>query len=139
MSRNFGQHIVFEGVTASELFHTYVDAERHSAALGGAMADISPEVGAPFRIFGEDAVSGINLAVDPATLVVQRWRGQAWAADDGDSILILHFEDGKAGGAITLFQANVPDEASALVNPEAWTALYWDRWKAYFARRRNLQ
>lgn len=136
MSRTFHQSVEFPGVTARDLFRTYMSSTEHAAAIG-APAVISSHVGGSLRAFGDDGVKGTNLALVPDRMIVQAWRGQPWRARDLDSVLVLIFEDAAAGARIHLTQVNVPDQAYALVNAEAWNEMYWRRWQAYFATRKT--
>src|SRR5215204_5106313 len=107
MSYMIQQSVDFPGVTASELFKTYLTSKRHSAAVG-APATISDQVGAPFKVFGDDGLRGQNLAVVPDRMVVQSWRGRIWGQDDLDSVLTLLFENTETGARIGLTHANLP-------------------------------
>lgn len=130
--KTFHQTVEFANVTAHDLYRTYMSSREHSAAIN-APASISPEIGGSFKIFGDDGLSGRNLAIVPDKLVVQAWRARAWLQDDPDSTLILMFEDGVSGASIQLVHANVPAHAYQRVNPEAWNRTYWQRWKEHFS------
>jgi activator of HSP90 ATPase len=136
MAKYFRQAVDFPGVDVKRLFSTYVTSDLHSAALGGPPVSVSARVGKPFKIFGNNGLRGKNLHVVKNRLVVQTWRGQAWSTQDEDSLLILHFEPTDSGSRIVLFQDNVPDRAFELVNPKAWSRMYWRPWKKYFSRRK---
>lgn len=131
MSGVIQQRVELVGVTPSELFDTYVDAKKHSAAIG-APVTVSARVGAKFRAF--DGVVGSNLLVIPDRLIVQRWRAAVWKHSDVDSIVLLAFESTRRGAALELIQAPVPDAALEIID-EGWHRMYWSRWKAHFARR----
>lgn len=120
------QSVAFEGVSATRLYTTYIDADRHAAALG-APARISPTIGSEFAIFGDSKVRGKMLAVVPERMVAQSWRGAVWRADEPDSLLVLVFTD----GAIHLTQAGVPPHAYDII-AGGWDAMYWAQWRAYF-------
>src|SRR5688572_23974515 len=128
MARSFDQTVVFPGVSSAELFQTYMTSEKHGAALN-APASIDPKVGGAFSIFGEEGLRGTTLFVDMNRMVIQSWRGQVWAPNDSDSILVLLFEDRSDGGTILLAHVNVPEHAFARLNPDAWNEMYWKRWK----------
>jgi activator of HSP90 ATPase len=130
MPVTFRQSIEFKGVGPNELFDIYLNSEKHSAALGSS-AWIEPKVGGRFKIFGEDAVRGSNLAIVPHRLIVQTWRGAVWQDTDLDSVLILTFSKTAKGARIDLVQANVPEKAISMVNRQAWTKMYWKPWQAY--------
>ena len=132
----FQQTVEFADVTAGDLYRTYMSSQEHAAAIN-APASIDPEIGGAFKIFGDDGVSGRNLAIKADKLIVQAWRGQAWRPRDADSMLILVFEDGPSGARIHLAHLNVPEHAYHMVNPNAWTERYWRPWKNYFSSKQD--
>lgn len=132
MSKTFQQSVEFANVTAHDLYRTYMNSSEHSAAIN-APASISLEIGGAFKIFGDNGLSGRNLAIIPDRLVVQAWRGQVWKPEDVDSTLILMFEDRPSGAYIHLAHLEIPDHAHQLVNPDAWNRMYWQRWKDHFS------
>jgi activator of HSP90 ATPase len=132
----FQQTVEFADVTARDLYRTYMNSQEHAAAIN-APASIDPEIGGAFKIFGDDGLSGRNLALIPDKLIVQAWRGQAWKPRDADSTLILMFEDVHSGACIHLAHLNVPGHAYRMVNADAWTERYWRPWKDYFSSKQG--
>jgi len=108
-----------------DLFETYLDSARHSAATG-ARAKISRKAGARFSAWN-GYIQGKTLHVVPGKLVVQTWRGSDFRED---SILMLRFDEAPGGGRITMVHANVPDERAASI-AKGWHDYYWKPWRAY--------
>jgi activator of HSP90 ATPase len=131
MSRVIKQAVHFP-VPSRDLFDTYLDAEKHAAAIGST-ASVSREAGAEFRAY-DGGLTGRNLAIVPGRLIVQSWRASVWQADDPDSVLILAFADDDDGGRIDLVQLNVPDHAVDLIDA-GWKQHYWQPWRTYFEGR----
>ncbi len=115
-----------------ELFDTFLDSRKHSAATG-MPAKASRRVGAGFTAFG-GALRGRNLLVVPKRMIVQAWRSRQWKASDPDSILVLCFSKVRGGGRIDLVHVNVPAHDQKGVT-QGWPKYYWAPWKAYLAKR----
>jgi len=113
-----------------DLFETYLDSAKHSAATG-AKARISRKAGARFSAWN-GYIQGRNLHVVPGRLVVQTWRGSDFGGED--SILILRFDEAPGGGRITMVHANVPDARAASI-AKGWHTHYWKPWRAYLRSR----
>ena len=129
MSRTIEQRIEFDGVKSEELFEMYVDARKHTRAIG-APVTISREIGGTFAAFGERMVRGKNLLIKPSTRVVQTWRAQVWKDSDPDSVLVLTFMPTPRGAAIELVQTGIPDGVYDTIN-DGWNEMYWKPWKEY--------
>lgn len=114
------------------LYETYMDSDRHGAAVGG-RASIGRLPGTRFWVFAPDAVRGRTLHVVPGRAVVQAWRGQAWRDSDPDSILVLSFLPSPRGGRVELLQTLVPEHARELI-AAGWRAHYWRPWRARLRR-----
>jgi activator of HSP90 ATPase len=131
MSRVIEQTVHFS-VSARMLFDTYLDAEKHAAAIGSSVS-VGRQAGAEFRAY-DGGLTGRNLAIVPDRLIVQSWRASVWQADDADSVLILTFGDEPAGGRIDLVQVNVPEHVVDVID-EGWKQHYWQPWRAHFEGR----
>jgi uncharacterized protein YndB with AHSA1/START domain len=128
------QRVRFGGVTAEELFETYVDARKHANAVASS-AVISAKEGSAFSVFGPNGVRGRMLRVVPGRLVVQAWRSNQFKDEDADSIVTIAFTVTSAGGQLDLFHANLPErlrESTA----DGWREMYWNSWRRYLLRRR---
>ena len=127
------QSVKFD-VSAAELFETFLDSKRHSAATGGA-AKISRKVGGKFSAW-DGQLSGHNLLIVPNQMIVQAWRSTHFGPNDPDSILILEFSKNGSGGCIDMVHANVPEVDYKGVQ-EGWPTYYWKPWKKYFAGKKQ--
>jgi activator of HSP90 ATPase len=128
------QQSVRLGALPEELFDTYLDSKKHSAATGGP-ARISGKVGATFTAWGGQ-LRGRNLMIVPKRLIVQAWRATHWKRDDPDSILILEFRKAPGGARISLVHVNVPvyDHKGVSLG---WPKYYWKPWKKYIQAKKN--
>ncbi|MGA2508892.1 MAG: SRPBCC domain-containing protein [Candidatus Acidiferrales bacterium] len=111
-----------------ELFDTYLDSKKHSAATGG-RAQVSRKVGGKFTAWNGQ-LRGRNLLIVPNRLIVQAWRATHWPASDPDSILILEFSKAPGGGQIDLVHVNVPQHDHKGVT-QGWPKYYWKPWKKF--------
>lgn len=134
MATTIEQEVEFENVTPQDLFDTYLDSQKHGAAIG-ATAAIQREVGGEFRAFGDNGLKGRILELVPGRRIVQSWRGQPWTANDLDSIVVLTFHETPKGARIDLVHANIPEHAQQMVNEKAWDDRYWQPWRAYLKQR----
>jgi activator of HSP90 ATPase len=131
MTRAIQQSIVLKA-PPEELFETFLDSKKHSAATG-MPAKASRRAGGKFAAFGGQ-ILGRNLLIVPQQMIVQAWRASHWKVEDPDSILVLRFSRAPAGGRIDLVHVNVPGHDHKGVT-EGWTKYYWKPWKAYLAAR----
>ncbi|MBI4392732.1 MAG: SRPBCC domain-containing protein [Euryarchaeota archaeon] len=129
MARTIIQSVKF-ATTPDDLFDTYLDPKRHSAATGGG-AMISMKLGAPFTAW-DGFIEGVNLAVVAKRLIVQSWRGSDWREDDADSLLVLSFSKDMNGAVLDLVHANVPDDQYEALDA-GWHEHYWKPWREYIA------
>jgi hypothetical protein len=73
------------------------------------------------------------LTVVEPTLIVQSWRSAAFKRDDGDSTLILLFQQDGDRGRIELVHLDVPDHDYDGVSG-GWRRYYWTPWRRLLAR-----
>jgi activator of HSP90 ATPase len=126
------QQTIRLAASPEELFDTFLDSKKHSAATGGS-AKVSRKVGAAFTAWNGQ-LSGRNLLIVPNRLIVQAWRATHWKASDADSILILKFSKVPGGGQIDLVHVNVPQHDHNGVT-QGWRKYYWQPWKKYLAAK----
>jgi activator of HSP90 ATPase len=117
-----------------ELFETFLDSKKHSAATG-APAKISRKVGGEFTAW-HGQLWGRNLMIVPGRLIVQAWRSTNFKKSDLDSILVLEFTKDGNGGRVQMVHANVPEQDHKGV-ANGWPKYYWKPWKKYFATKRS--
>jgi activator of HSP90 ATPase len=133
MTRTIQQRIRL-GARPEELFDTYLDSKKHSAATGGP-ARMSRKVGGAFTAWGGQ-LRGRNLMIVPNRLIVQAWRATHWKASDPDSILILEFSKVPGGAQIDLVHVNVPVYDHKGVS-QGWPKYYWKPWKKYLETKKS--
>ncbi|KAJ1403369.1 START-like domain superfamily [Sesbania bispinosa] len=121
---------------AKDLYEILMDENRWKG-FTQSNARISKEVGGEFSIF-DGSVTGTNLELQEAKLIVQRWRFGSW--NDGvQSQVRLVFEEPEPGVTIVkLTHTDVPDEdrygnATVVENTErGWRDLIFQRIRAVF-------
>jgi len=133
MAKTSQQSAKFRASPAA-LFEIYMDAKKHSAAIGSSVS-MSRKAGGRFSAFGGSLI-GRNLVVIPGRVIAQTWRSRGWKKTDLDSILILTFSAAPGGGRIDLVHANVPDHDYAGVK-DGWVRYYWKPWKAYLKNKKR--
>jgi activator of HSP90 ATPase len=131
MTRAIQQSIVLKA-SPEELFETFLDSKKHTAATG-MPAKVSRRTGGAFSAFG-GKILGRTLMTVPGKMIVQSWRASHWKDEDLDSILVLRFTKAPSGGRIDLVHAGVPEHDHKGVT-EGWPTFYWKPWKAYLAGR----
>ncbi|KHN45421.1 Activator of 90 kDa heat shock protein ATPase like 1 [Glycine soja] len=121
---------------AKDLYEILMDENRWKG-FTQSNARISKEVGGEFSIF-DGSVTGTNLELQEAKLIVQRWRFGSW--NDGvQSTVRLVFEEPEAGVTVVkLTHTDVPEEdrygnATVVENTErGWRDLIFQRIRAVF-------
>ncbi|KAK7285465.1 hypothetical protein RJT34_20238 [Clitoria ternatea] len=121
---------------ARDLYEILLDENRWKG-FTQSNARISKEVGGEFTIF-DGSVSGTNLELQEAKLIVQRWRFGSW--NDGvHSTVRLVFEEPEPGVTVVkLTHSDVPEEdrygnATVVENTErGWRDLIFQRIRAVF-------
>jgi activator of HSP90 ATPase len=131
MTRAIQQSVVLKA-SPEELFDTFLDSKKHSAATG-MPAKVSRRTGGAFSAFG-GKILGRTLMTVPRKMIVQSWRASHWKDEDLDSVLVLRFSQAPGGGRIDLVHAGVPEHDHKGVT-EGWPTFYWKPWKAYLASR----
>ena len=124
------QKVVFKNTTPEELYALYMDAKLHSKVTGNT-AKITSKEGSSYSAFGL-FISGKNLRLIPAKLIVQTWRASDWKKSDMDSIFMLSFEKKGNDAILNMVHANIPDDQAAGIK-SGWNDYYWTPWKAYLS------
>jgi len=93
------------------------------AALNGAAAQVSQEVGGVFSAHG-GAVTGRQLELVPNVRIVQSWRTEEFAAADPDSILELRLEPDGDGTRLVLRHTELPPGTGATYR-QGWEDHYF--------------
>ena len=124
------QTVTFKNTTPEELFDIFLDSNKHSQILGGAVVKISKNEGDGFTCLNGN-LTGKNLMIVPNRMIVQSWRGNIWTKEDLDSILILTFTPITDGAQIYLVHSNTPDQFT-----ELWDKVYWQPLKEYLEKKK---
>ncbi|KAL5059493.1 hypothetical protein RYX36_031097 [Vicia faba] len=121
---------------AKDLYEILMDENRWKG-FTQSNARISKKVGGEFSIF-DGSVTGSNLELQEAKLIVQRWRFGSWA-DGVQSQVKLVFEEPEPGVTVVkLTHTDVPEEdrygnATVVENTErGWRELIFQRIRAVF-------
>jgi len=123
------QEVTFAAPPA-KVYQALIDPAEH-ARFTGAPAEISPEEGGRFSVYG-GKVLGRNLELVPDRRIVQAWRTADWP----DGVYTLaRFELRDEGGTTRLVfdQDAVADDAVAHLDP-GWHRMYWEPLRRYLER-----
>ena len=122
------QEAVFK-TTPDRVYAALTDAPTFSK-MTGAPAEISPDPGGAFSLFGARVV-GRNIEMVPHQRLVQAWRSQGWA---GGAWSLVKFEMKEQGSETRLIldHTGFPDgDAESLRT--GWIEHYWEPLKKFFA------
>jgi uncharacterized protein YndB with AHSA1/START domain/ketosteroid isomerase-like protein len=123
-------HEVFFHASPKEVFEALTDSAKHSK-FTGAPAEIRPEVGSKFSLYG-GSLTGTILELTQDALIVQSWRADD--LPDGHfstvSYTLAPLHDGR-GTHLSLIQTGVPSEHFDEIN-QGWRDYYWTRMATYF-------
>jgi activator of HSP90 ATPase len=133
MAKTLIQKVVFKGISAADLYNTYVDAKEHTKAIGLPVS-IQKKEGTKFKT-DDGYITGKTLQLVKDKLIVQSWRGSDWDKTDLDSTFILSFEQNGKDGIVNMVHANIPDNQYAGIK-DGWNVFYWKPWKKYFASKK---
>jgi uncharacterized protein YndB with AHSA1/START domain len=129
-TKNIG-HTVQIGASPTAVYDALMDEKKHSQFTGEA-AKIRAKAGGAFTCYG-DYITGINLQLEPAKLIVQAWRSENWPEETWS---IVSFKlAAKAGGRTELrfTQTGVPAGDYARKN-KGWRTHYWEPLKRYLEK-----
>ena len=118
-----GRKRVYEALTDENKFHQVTDF-----IMKGASAEISPEVGGAFSIFG-GVIVGRHIELAPYERVVQAWREKDW---DPGVYSIVRFQLNEQGVETKLVfdHAGFPAGAASHLAP-GWWSHYWEPLQKY--------
>jgi activator of HSP90 ATPase len=134
MVKTITQTVLFKNTTPEQLYGIYMNAKKHSAAIGNVPVKISNKAGAQFSAHGK-YITGKNLALVKNNMIVQSWRGADWSKNSLDSIFILQFEKKGKDTLLIMVHANIPEKHLKGIK-SGWNDFYWKPWKIYL---RNLK
>lgn len=131
MAKTICQTIIFKNTSPEMLYGIYLDAKKHSKAIGGGAVKISTKGGSSYSAW-DGYITGKTLQLIKGKMIVQSWRSADFKAGDTDSILILWFEKKGKDAVINMAHANVPDHQYYGVK-SGWNDFYWKPWKKYLS------
>ncbi len=134
MSKTICETVVFKNTTSETLYHIYMDAKKHSKAIGGGAVNISTKIGSSYSAW-DGYITGKTLQLIKGKIIVQSWRSSDFKENDLDSTLILWFEKKGNDAIVNMAHANVPDHQYHAVK-EGWGDFYWKPWRKYLMEHR---
>ena len=110
-----------------QVFDLLMKSENFAAMSGGAPAEIDPQAGGSFSLFG-GMITGRNIEVINNRRIVQAWRPGSW--DEGVYSLVS-FALAEAGGGttVTFEHSSFPDEEAEHL-AQGWHDNYWSNMRA---------
>lgn len=121
MADSIKQRVTFPS-TPQAVYDALMQKSLH-AKFSGAPARVSTKVGGAFSVYGGQ-ISGINLELEPAKLIIQAWRAKNWPAQAW-SIVTYRFEPAKGGKTKLIFsQTGIPPREHASI-AKGWNDFYW--------------
>lgn len=118
-------------VPATELYDFYLDARRHSEAIGSAVK-ISAVVGGNYSSW-DGYITGKTLVLDQGKTIIQTWRSSDFKEGDTDSLLVLQFRDEGGKGILDMTHTGLPAHQEKSV-AKGWQDYYWKPWQSYFQK-----
>ena len=136
MPKNIIQKVVFKNTTPKILYNLYMNAKKHSAAIG-AKVEITDKIGTDFTAH-DGYITGRNIHLEKDFLILQTWRGTDWSAKDKDSMLLISFGKQGKDTLVILIHQGVPDKHHKDID-KGWHDYYWKPWRAYFAGKKVVK
>ena len=133
MSKTICQTVVFKNSTPDALYAIYMDAKKHSKAIGGGKVSISAKIGSSYSAW-DGYISGKTLCLVKGEMIVQTWRAADFNSSDPDSILVLRFDKRGNETVVNMVHALVPDHKYHGIK-SGWDDFYWKPWRKYLLGR----
>jgi len=111
-----------------DLYSTILEPNR-VRAYAGSDADIAPEAGKKFSLFGGN-VKGENVELERPNKIVQKWRFSSWPEGHYSNV-VMTIENKSGKTLLTLVQSGVPDEDKERTEG-GWKDNYFRRIKGVF-------
>jgi uncharacterized protein YndB with AHSA1/START domain len=113
----------------NRVYDALIDA-RQFGEVTGAPADIAPQAGGPFTMFGGH-ITGRTVELVPGKRIVQAWRAKDW--EDGlYSIVRFELAEQGAGTGLTFDHTGYPEAAHAELDA-GWHKMYWEPLRTYLS------
>lgn len=120
----------FFPVDSPTLYSAWLNSESHTAMTGGE-AICSNKEGEAFSAW-DGYITGANQKLVEGKRIVQSWRTSEFKDSDGNSLLILQFEDSENGCKLTLKHSNIPEGQPDY--KQGWVEHYFKPMKEYFQK-----
>lgn len=124
---------VYDALTDAKQFDRVqrLSKAMRSMATGTKPAEISPEVGGAFILFG-GYITGRQLQLVPEKRIVQAWRSQSWK--DGDYSIVKFELVEQDGGTKIVFDHTGFPQGQAQHLAAGWKSNYWEPLEKYLAK-----
>jgi activator of HSP90 ATPase len=116
------QELDFKAAPA-RIYEILLDAKQFRAFTDDMAADVRPEEGAPFKLFG-GRIEGRNIELVANRRIVQAWRPASWPAGEY-SIVRFELAARAQGTHVVLDHYGFTEDKWATLN-EGWTSHYWE-------------
>jgi uncharacterized protein YndB with AHSA1/START domain len=131
MCKTIKQKVKFKAAPVT-VYELLADSKKHSAVTGK-KATISRKIGGTFSA-GVNRSSGINVDLVPGKRIVQAWRDARFPEGIFSMAAFALSETRDGGTELVLTHRGVP-KALIPETEQKWRELYWERIKAYLARK----
>jgi activator of HSP90 ATPase len=126
------EQTVFLPAKPVQVYDALINARKHSEFTGAAAA-CDPVVGGRFTAW-DGYISGTNLELERARLIVQEWKTSEWPDGYPPSRLEFRFAAKDDGTEVTMVQSDVP-ALQAENYRQGWFDYYWKPLEEYFAKK----
>jgi activator of HSP90 ATPase len=93
--------------TPEQIYEAWLDTDDHSE-MTGAPATCDPKVGGAFTAW-EGYIEGTNVALEPFSRIVQRWRTLEFPVEAPDSLVEIVLEASNGGTIMTINHSEIPE------------------------------
>ena len=131
MAKTILQTVLFKNASPETIYDIYMDAKKHSKAIGGGAVKISSKIGSPYSSW-DGYINGKTFQLIKGKMIVQSWRSADFKSNDLDSILIFQFEKKGNNAVLHMVHVNVPDHQYNGIKG-GWNDFYWKPWKRYLS------
>lgn len=115
------------GAPPPRVYAALLDA-RQFATFSGGPADVAPEAGRAFSLFGK-RITGRNVELTPGARIVQAWRSAGWPA--GIFSIVRFTLNPHAGGTTLVLDHTGFPEGAGDALAAGWYEHYWQPLKKY--------
>jgi len=112
-----------------KVYEALTDSNQFTEVTGGALAEISQDVGGTFTLFG-GYIEGRHIELVPGKRIVQAWRPKGWEKGLYSIVRFELIEHGE-GTLIKFDHTGVPEDQFAHLE-KGWGDNYWKPLEKYF-------